>query len=38
MMLTEAAGNAELVLWNGREIGHWLLKFITSACSDACRK
>ena len=23
MMLTEDAGDAELVLWDGREFGHW---------------
>ena len=23
MVLTEAAGDAELVLWDGREFGHW---------------
>jgi len=25
MVLTEAAGDAELVLWDGREFGHWCL-------------
>jgi hypothetical protein len=23
MVLTEAAGDAELMLWDGREFGHW---------------
>ena len=26
MVLTEATGDAELVLWDGREFGHWLLE------------
>ena len=25
MVLTQAAGDAELVLWDGREFGHWRL-------------
>jgi len=31
-MLTEATGDAELVLWDGREFGHWL-----SATENCCR-
>jgi len=27
MVLTEAAGDAELVLWDGRELAHWQRDF-----------
>jgi hypothetical protein len=32
MVLTEATGDAELVLWDGGEFGHWL-----SATENCCR-
>jgi hypothetical protein len=30
MMLTKAAGNAELVLWDGREFGHCGASFLSA--------
>ena len=35
MVLTEATGDAELVLWDGAEFGHWLLKLLTDTCYEA---
>ena len=35
-MLAEATGDVELVLWDGREFGHWSLEFVTGANHHQC--